>query len=76
MYLMALFILPTNAGLHASGRETLFDKNWKFYLGSIANAEQPIFNDSMWRILDLPHDWRTFISPKRKYHHWSFLTYE
>lgn len=57
MYLMALFILPTNAGLHASGRETLFDKNWKFYLGSIANAEQPIFNDSMWRILDLPHDW-------------------
>ena len=30
MYLMALFILPTNAGLHASGRETLFDKNWKF----------------------------------------------
>ena len=57
MYLMALFILPTNAGLHASGRETLFDKNWKFYLGSIANAEQPIFNDSMWRVLDLPHDW-------------------
>ncbi|MDL2245273.1 DUF4982 domain-containing protein [Parabacteroides sp. OttesenSCG-928-J18] len=41
----------------ASGRKVLFDDNWKFHRGGVANAEQPLFNDAKWRTLDLPHDW-------------------
>lgn len=43
--------------LSASSRKTLFDRDWKFHRGSIANAEQPVFDDSRWRVLNLPHDW-------------------
>lgn len=34
-----------------------FNANWKFHLGNITNADDPQFNDSSWRILNLPHDW-------------------
>jgi beta-galactosidase len=34
-----------------------FNAQWKFNLGTIANAKDLSFNDSSWRILDLPHDW-------------------
>lgn len=54
---MMLFTLLPDAALHASDRKTLFDSNWKFHLGIVANAEQPEYNDSHWRVLDLPHDW-------------------
>jgi beta-galactosidase len=35
----------------------LFDADWRFYRGDIANAEQINFNDNDWRKIDLPHDW-------------------
>jgi beta-galactosidase len=34
-----------------------FDADWHFIRDSIAGAEQPDFDDSKWRVLDLPHDW-------------------
>src|SRR5438874_12949038 len=34
-----------------------FDADWRFIRDSIAGAEQPGFDDSKWRVLDLPHDW-------------------
>ena len=34
-----------------------FDADWRFIRDSVAGAEQPGFNDSKWRVLDLPHDW-------------------
>jgi len=34
-----------------------FNKDWKFQLGDVPNAQQPNFNDSGWRRLNLPHDW-------------------
>lgn len=34
-----------------------FDADWKFHLGDVVGAELPEFNDSLWRTLDLPHDW-------------------
>ncbi len=34
-----------------------FDDFWHFHRGDIADAEQSDFNDSDWRVLDLPHDW-------------------
>ncbi|MBC8053484.1 MAG: glycoside hydrolase family 2 protein [Sphingobacteriaceae bacterium] len=35
----------------------LFNDNWKFHKGEALNAEKPVFDDSKWRQLDLPHDW-------------------
>ena len=34
-----------------------FDADWHFIKDSVAGAEQPGFDDSKWRVLDLPHDW-------------------
>jgi beta-galactosidase len=38
-------------------RNRPFDFNWKFFLGDIAGAELPDFDDYNWRNLDIPHDW-------------------
>ncbi len=34
-----------------------FGKNWKFHLGDVPEGQAPGFNDSLWRTLNLPHDW-------------------
>jgi beta-galactosidase len=34
-----------------------FGKGWKFNLGDVAGAEAPGFDDTSWRILNVPHDW-------------------
>jgi beta-galactosidase len=34
-----------------------FDENWLFSKGQLPGAEQPNFDVSGWRKLDLPHDW-------------------
>jgi hypothetical protein len=36
---------------------TLFDDGWTFHRGEAEGAEEPSFDDSSWRPLDLPHDW-------------------
>ncbi len=35
----------------------LFDFDWRFHRGGALGAEIPEFNDSSWRLIDLPHDW-------------------
>jgi len=34
-----------------------FNDNWQFSKGELIGAEQPGFDDSKWRTLQLPHDW-------------------
>ena len=38
-------------------RNQLFDLGWRFHRGDAVDAENPGFDDSTWRSLDLPHDW-------------------
>ncbi|HEX4010279.1 MAG TPA: glycoside hydrolase family 2 TIM barrel-domain containing protein [Solirubrobacteraceae bacterium] len=40
-----------------AGRDRSFDEDWRFAIGDPAGAQAPGFNDSGWRMLDLPHDW-------------------
>lgn len=40
----------------ASGAES-FDNDWRFLKDSLAGAENPGFDDSRWKTLDVPHDW-------------------
>ncbi len=37
--------------------DNLFDFNWRFHKGGALGAESPAFDDSKWRVVDLPHDW-------------------
>ena len=34
-----------------------FTENWRFHRGDAPGAEAASFDDSAWRILDVPHDW-------------------
>ncbi len=54
---MGLLFSFGNQALDASERKTLFNQSWKFHRGSVANAEQPSYDDAHWRPQDLPHDW-------------------
>jgi beta-galactosidase len=40
-----------------SKRDQNFDSEWKFTRGDASGADNPSFDDSKWRTLDLPHDW-------------------
>ncbi len=56
---------PDNAGkkanmltINQTGRtEILFSHGWRFYRGDAEYAEEVDFDDSSWRMVDLPHDW-------------------
>lgn len=49
-------------------RTTLkFNKDWKFYLGDDSAARNVKYDDSKWRILNLPHDWSIEGSFSEKY---------
>jgi beta-galactosidase len=57
--LFLLFII-LNTGLTAQPilqGSNLFDFDWQFHKGGVQGAENPSFNDSSWRNIDLPHDW-------------------
>ena len=38
-------------------RKLSFNEGWRFHKGEAPGAEMPSFNDSEWRVLDVPHDW-------------------
>ncbi len=58
---LSVSILCVGCSLLQGGKnprqEILFDFDWKFYRGDVENAETAGFDDSEWRMLDLPHDW-------------------
>ncbi len=60
MKLLPIFVLAFLAisdWCHASRQVISFDTAWRFFEGAAAGAEEPAFDDSQWRSLDVPHDW-------------------
>jgi len=53
-FALLLVVLPSDA-FAATGAN--FDEGWRFYNGNAPGAEQPVFEDSSWRRLKVPHDW-------------------
>jgi len=51
------FSCSTKTQTATSQRTISFDKNWRFSKEAFAGAENATFDDSKWRVLDLPHDW-------------------
>ena len=42
----------------AAARDVLsLDNDWRFFNGDVSGAEQPRFDDSLWPVVRLPHDW-------------------
>ena len=56
---------PAAGGVAGNTREQPFDGNWRFFRGDAPGAENPAFNDSGWRELDLPHDFSIEDLPPR-----------
>ena len=54
-YALLLILSSCNTQKTEIGKE-LFDFDWKFKLNDQVNAEKSDFDDSDWRILNLPHD--------------------
>jgi beta-galactosidase len=64
VFLVSIFVFAKAEGFQ---RKSNFDSNWRFYKGATTNAELPAFNDSSWRILNLPHDWSVEPLDKNEY---------
>src|SRR5512139_4080584 len=58
-WLVLLLVIPANQinSQSLNDRNNLFDFDWRFYRGGAQGAENPAFDDSKWRKIDLPHDW-------------------
>lgn len=51
------FLLPISALAVNQRSVENVDLEWRFHLGDVDGAQQPEYDDSGWRSLDLPHDW-------------------
>ena len=49
----------------ANSRDRSFDSGWRFLRADAPGAEAPGFDDSSWRLLDVPHDWSIEDLPPR-----------
>lgn len=58
-FCLLLFLFFTQQNYAKDNRRVIesFDNNWKFFLGDDSTAWKPAYNDSRWRLLNLPHDW-------------------
>ena len=45
------------SGATKNSSSVLFDSDWRFLKADAPGAEIPDFDDTTWRLLDLPHDW-------------------
>lgn len=56
--LALLSIASWGAGVRMDGeRRIRFIEDWRFFKGDATGAEQPSYDDTSWRRLNLPHDW-------------------
>jgi len=56
-FLTVTFTSCSPAKTDSGSRTVSFDSDWRFLKGNPADAQNPGFDDSQWRTLDLPHDW-------------------
>ena len=55
--ILAMFSIMQITAQPSFSDQNLFDSGWRFHLGGAQGAENPQFDDSQWRKIDLPHDW-------------------
>ena len=56
--LLILFVALAAVTFRAEARENInFDKGWRFILADSAQMSLAMYDDSAWRMLNVPHDW-------------------
>ena len=56
--LLILFVILAAVTFRAEAREKInFDKGWRFILADSAQMSLAMYDDSAWRMLNVPHDW-------------------
>ena len=56
--LLILFVVLAAITFRAEAREKInFDKGWRFILADSAQMSLAMYDDSAWRMLNVPHDW-------------------
>ncbi len=70
--LSTLFLLlATASGFAQPSTEQDLNFGWRFYAGEVSGAQNPQFDDSGWRTVDLPHDYQIeqpWVSPSANEH--------
>lgn len=58
-YYILLLLILTSMQMQSklTERKISFDNDWRFCKRTIIGAERANYDDSLWRTLDLPHDW-------------------
>ncbi len=56
-FVFCCIFVAVHADSRNSVRKQLFDDGWSFHLGDTDSGESVGFDDSKWRLVDLPHDW-------------------
>jgi len=57
-FILMSFILGSCSKTNDPGREKIeFNDSWRFELKDSVGFSKADFNDTKWRLLDLPHDW-------------------
>jgi beta-galactosidase len=62
---VSFLVVTTPTSVPAQRQRLSMDPGWRFTLGDPAGAQQPSFDDSGWRSLDLPHDWSIEGTPQK-----------
>jgi beta-galactosidase len=57
LILIFIFTFIQSTAQSQQKRNNLFDFGWRFHRGGALGAEEPVYDDSQWRMIDLPHDW-------------------
>lgn len=58
LFILMIYSLGSCASSPSQIRKTdNFDNNWRFHLGDVENGQAVDFNDTSWKLLNLPHDW-------------------
>lgn len=57
LFICTVFILAGCAAPEQPRQVLDFNNDWMFHLGDLEFDESPVFDDSDWRLLNVPHDW-------------------
>ena len=63
---VALTVQSSASLFDGNSRDLSFDCDWRFLRADASGAENPAFDDSNWRKLDVPHDWSIEDLPPRE----------
>ena len=66
LFLGLVLLISCSPQKQSVNREIAVNNDWKFIRSNVANAQNVAFDDSGWRMLDLPHDYSIEDLPEKE----------